>query len=1287
MLKRKGAILLVLGILLFWVGLAYAQPIPAPLNPKFLEFRENISKGIIPPLFTKSGHPLGLLPAPIDFSAINRGRIVSLVRQPLPSRYDLRQQGRLTPVKDQDGYGTCWAHATYGSLESCDLTETGKVWDFSENNLTNWAADNYDPVAPGQPFGWNGGTHLSSTAYLAGWFGPVEEVDDPYPNPGTWQQKTVRQHIQKVYFLPDRTGPLDNDIIKSAVMQYGAVYTTMYYDDAYFNPSTNAYYYSGSAYGNHAVCIVGWDDNYPKTNFSTQPSGDGAFIVRNSWGPSWGEGGYFYISYYDTQIGLENAVFTAGEEVTNYTNIYQYDPLGAVALLGYGSSTAWFANIFTAVSDEPISAVSFYVPVVNSSYTVYVYTSVTPGQPRSGTLAGSKSGTLPLPGYHTILLDVPVQVAQGQNFSVVVYLNTPGWNYPIPIEVPIAGYSSKATAHSGESFTSADGARWEDITVSYYNTNVCLKAFTGLPAFSGANFIPSKGTPSTLFTFSLLYNIPNKPLTFLKLHLANTITGKTFDSDMSSLDGKNYKTRIYLERGLYNFYFTASDGKISYRYPSVGEFTGPKVNTPPLLNNGKVEPSVGAPGDKFTFSVEYSDPDVDPAEYVKLHILQDGSEITGSPFTMTSKDGKLWTYSLTLYKAAGYKYSYKFSASDGIDETSTTAVEGPIVNNPPQLLNPQANPQYGQVGGKFTFSVTYKDIDGDQPQNVRLIITDPQGSELPPQTLEQEGNNPKLGIVFTAKDVVLNNPGVYTFVFEAEDGYVKVRSDKGSVGVGVIAVQASPEELDIIAQRGATIKISIAYMASQTLSLNITNPLGKVFSMEVDTDQNGLASTTLPTPQIPLDTLGTWKIEAKDKATGQSKGSASFVIKTTNKFPAMDMVSLPLLFTNTKVSDILKDQLSNLTLKWWDPAQGKYVDLSVLNTGQGFWMKIGSGTASTLNLYAGVLPSGETTVSLAKGWNIIGSSYTSDLDIGSVKVKYANNPVMSLVDADKAGLVRGYLWGYDPTTGDYILIHPALSGDNRTIKGWKGYWIRALQDGVQLVFTPATKSVETRDVKPEGWKVQLVVQGASGKDTCNYLGMGDSRLLSGVEEPPALSGVRLYFLRNGERLAWDVREKAERAEWDVVVEGAGEITLSWPNLSQLPKGYGLYLIDGDKRINMLTSSRYVFSSDGHKELKVIYERRASALLISGLMAKAVRGGVNVSFSLSDSAEVKVSVKGVDGRLIKEMTRSGVAGLNSVVWDGKDAQGKPLPAGVYLLEVVARSSDGSFVRGITMFNLR
>ena len=97
----------------------------------------------------------------------------------------------------------------------------------------------------------------------------------------------------------------------------------------YWNQNTNSYYYSGSGSSNHAVTIVGWDDNYDKSKFSTVPPGNGAFIVKNSSGSGWGESGYFYLSYYDTFVGKTNAVFTA-ESPVNYDHIYQYDPLGMV---------------------------------------------------------------------------------------------------------------------------------------------------------------------------------------------------------------------------------------------------------------------------------------------------------------------------------------------------------------------------------------------------------------------------------------------------------------------------------------------------------------------------------------------------------------------------------------------------------------------------------------------------------------------------------------------------------------------------------------------------------------------------------------------------------------------------------------------------------------------------------------------------------------------------------------------------------------------------------------------
>ena len=67
---------------------------------------------------------------------------------------------------------------------------------------------------------------------------------------------------------------------------------------------------------------------------------------------------------------------------------------------------------------------------------------------------------------------------KGQKFSIVVELNSPNDLYPITIEYPLAGYSSKATANPGESYVSFDGKSWEDLTSILPNANVCLKAFT-----------------------------------------------------------------------------------------------------------------------------------------------------------------------------------------------------------------------------------------------------------------------------------------------------------------------------------------------------------------------------------------------------------------------------------------------------------------------------------------------------------------------------------------------------------------------------------------------------------------------------------------------------------------------------------------------------------------------------------------------------------------------------------------------------------------------------------------
>ena len=459
----------------------------APENPEFTQYIRDKNAGLLQSL-SDDGHPLSFMPSPVK-RAVVKTKAVLTADAELPAVFDLRTVDGVTAVKDQGSCGSCWTFATFASMESFLKYKHSlhQTYDFSEEDLNRYHGFDLEEC--------EGGTFDMATAYLTRWDGPVSTSDVAYPYSsnvlGATSGVKIRRHVQNVWYVPERSSFTDNDAVKQAVRTYGAVAVSFYYASAYYNGNSAAYYCSAGNTSNHAVAIVGWDDNYARTNFPAgrQPPGNGAFIVKNSWGTSWGEAGFFYLSYYDRSLSV-GVSFNNAEVTSNYKRIYKYDPLGWTTSLGYSSTTAWFANVFEADAKAyKIKAVSVYSPVPNATYQLYIYSNLSGTNPRNGVLVKTRSGTLAKAGHRTVRtftsVEDPPTVVAGARFSVVVKLTTPAYNYPIPIEKDYSGYSSAATASAGQSYVSQDGETWYDLTkltigsTSLKKANVCLKAFGG----------------------------------------------------------------------------------------------------------------------------------------------------------------------------------------------------------------------------------------------------------------------------------------------------------------------------------------------------------------------------------------------------------------------------------------------------------------------------------------------------------------------------------------------------------------------------------------------------------------------------------------------------------------------------------------------------------------------------------------------------------------------------------------------------------------------------------------
>ncbi len=199
------------------------------------------------------------------------------------ARFDWRELGAVTPVKNQGGCGSCWAFAATGQLESHIRIYDGVTLDLSEQHVIDCNDNGYD---------CDGGWHWSAYDLFID-EGAVAETCIPYEETDT---SSCRIDLCPTLALLDDYRSVYNNVssIKEALMQ-GPVATGISVPCEFFYYKSGIFEASYPSAINHVVLITGWDDMLN--------GGAGAWICKNSWGSDWGDEGYFYVGYGDCEIG------------------------------------------------------------------------------------------------------------------------------------------------------------------------------------------------------------------------------------------------------------------------------------------------------------------------------------------------------------------------------------------------------------------------------------------------------------------------------------------------------------------------------------------------------------------------------------------------------------------------------------------------------------------------------------------------------------------------------------------------------------------------------------------------------------------------------------------------------------------------------------------------------------------------------------------------------------------------------------------------------------------------
>lgn len=415
--------------------------------------------------------PVEPLPEHMEFHVMGGQSSVELregaVSESLPAAYDAMALGHVTPVKNQGGCGSCWIFATIADFESDLLRTANQTFDFSEQEVGDcniWSSSG----------GYNfceGGYDLMAITHLIT-YGAADEPCHRYAG----RRQTCRdcpalKSVNNWRMITGSYGESQITQIKTAILSYGPVYTTMYSGDSGFHAyNGGVYQYWGPGEPNHAVEIVGWNDSF------THKQGTGAWLIKNSWGTSWGAQGPYpgcaWVAYGAANLGDWTSAITGysgSEEMVLY-----HDECGWMGyVMGCAKPTAYAAVRFVPPRAITVTAVEFWAIDDNMGYEIRLYDQLT-AYPEyyqfSNQLGSTLTGTTKEAGYYSAPLPSTVAVDAGDDFIIWIKLTTTRYGYPIPIDYYTDSYLppwTELATFSGESYGSCDGLNF----TKPYNSN------------------------------------------------------------------------------------------------------------------------------------------------------------------------------------------------------------------------------------------------------------------------------------------------------------------------------------------------------------------------------------------------------------------------------------------------------------------------------------------------------------------------------------------------------------------------------------------------------------------------------------------------------------------------------------------------------------------------------------------------------------------------------------------------------------------------------------------------